>query len=119
MRGVEAVQPWFGDTLAQSSVANLKLDSRTVSAGDVFFALASGNVLAAHIAQAQAQGAAAIVIDREKEFSVSSAVPLIAVENLTAHLGAIAHAFYGEPSQQCKVIGVTGTNGKTTCSLAV
>lgn len=116
MRGVEAVQPWFGDTLAQSSVANLKLDSRTVSAGDVFFALASGNVLAAHIAQAQAQGAAAIVIDREKEFSVSSAVPLIAVENLTAHLGAIAHAFYGEPSQQCKVIGVTGTNGKTTCS---
>lgn len=116
MKGIAAVQQWFGDTLAQSSVANLKLDSRAVCASDVFFALADESAMAAYIAQAEAQGAAAIVVDQEKKFSVSSAVPLIAVENLKASLGAIAHAFYGEPSQQCKVIGVTGTNGKTTCS---
>ncbi|MEZ5435800.1 MAG: UDP-N-acetylmuramoyl-L-alanyl-D-glutamate--2,6-diaminopimelate ligase [Pseudomonadales bacterium] len=110
------MQPWLGDVLTHTAIAHLQLDSRVVSANDVFFALAGEQAMAAHIAQAIAQGAAAVVVDQEKQFSVSSAVPLIAVENLKAKLGAIASAFYGEPSLRCKVIGVTGTNGKTSCS---
>ncbi len=45
---------------------------------------------------------------------VNIGVPMIAVENLAAHLGEIANRYYGSPSSALKAIGVTGTNGKTT-----
>ncbi len=116
MNGAAALTPWLGDAVAQHTVAHLQLDSRKVCANDLFFALADEKQIATHIAQAVAQGAAAVVVDQKQKTVFSSAVPLLAVENLQDNLGAIAHAFYGEPSQHCKVIGITGTNGKTSCS---
>ena len=41
---------------------------------------------------------------------------MVAVPDLRAHLGRIADRFFGEPSQALQVVGVTGTNGKTTCA---
>jgi UDP-N-acetylmuramyl tripeptide synthase len=41
---------------------------------------------------------------------------IYAIDNLPGKLGEIAADFYGDPSGICKVIGITGTNGKTTCS---
>lgn len=116
MNSAAALAPWLGDAVAQHAVAQLQLDSRKVCVNDLFFALANEKQIAAHIAQAVAQGAAAVVVDQTQKTVCSSAVPLLAVENLQENLGAIAHAFYGEPSQHCKVIGITGTNGKTSCS---
>ncbi len=105
----------FGGNVADVSVRDLRLDSRCVEAGDVFFALSEN--LQQHVAEACARGAAAVVVDERQRSAVTDlTVPVVTVNNLRADLGAIAHRFYGSPSEKCKVVGVTGTNGKTSCS---
>jgi len=116
MKGSAAVMPWLGDALTHRVVADLQLDSRKVCANDVFFALAHEQELSAHVAQAVAQGAAAIVVDQTQKMHVAAAIPVVGVERLAEQIGTIAHAFYDKPSEKCTVIGVTGTNGKTSCS---
>ncbi len=108
-------------------VHGLMLDSRSVSKGDVFFAL-SGTRAHGHdyIAQALAADAAAVLWDRAPGVaSIDQAkighgkhhsVPVIGVERLREHLGEIAARYYGHPSHSMTVFGVTGTNGKTSCS---
>ncbi len=108
-------------------IQRLSTDSRDVRAGDLFCAL-SGAQAQGHdfITQALTAGAAAVVWDKPPGMASLDAaklahgmrhsVPLIAVENLRAQLGVIAARFYGEPSQALRVYGVTGTNGKTSCS---
>ncbi len=114
MRPAAFLQPWCGELPAGLLLADLRLDSRQVCANDAFFALASGEGLQAHVAQAEACGAALVVVERGQ--TVQTRCPVVAVENLRSCLGAIASRFYGEPSAACKVIGITGTNGKTSCS---
>jgi UDP-N-acetylmuramoyl-L-alanyl-D-glutamate--2,6-diaminopimelate ligase len=101
-------------------VKGLKLDSRHVEFGDVFFAIRGAQQHGlAYAEEAIKNGAAAIIYDPigcdetllEKFSSVT-----IAISNLSAHLGILASKFYENPSQQIAVIGVTGTNGKTTCT---
>ncbi len=97
--------------------AHLCLDSRQVTRGDVFFACPGRSTDGRrYIEQAVAQGAAAIVMQPGSEpFALPApSIPLIKVEGLSALLGAIAHHWYGEPSQAMSVMAVTGTNGKTT-----
>ena len=67
------------------------------------------------------QGACAIVFDpagggKELADDFQGNVPMIAVDNLGWLLGDIAARFYGDPSSLMTVIGITGTNGKTSCS---
>lgn len=101
-------------------VNGLTLDSRKVNPGDAFIALHGANQHGiAHAWQATASGAKAVIydpagLDREPS-QVRDAVS-VAVPELSKHLGAIAAEFYGHPSRQLAVIGITGTNGKTTCS---
>lgn len=117
MNGLAAVRTWLGDVLQDAAVAHLQLDSRKVCANDVFFSLTiDAQVAQTHIAQAVQQEAAAIVINDELRSVIDCAVPVIPVSQLKENLGAIAHAFYGQPSANCTVIGITGTNGKTSCS---
>ncbi|MGZ4958280.1 MAG: UDP-N-acetylmuramoyl-L-alanyl-D-glutamate--2,6-diaminopimelate ligase [Methylomonas sp.] len=101
-------------------VNGLTLDSRKVNPGDAFIALhgASQHGIA-HARQAIASGAITVIydltgLDREPS-QVRDAVS-VAVPELSRQLGAIAAKFYGHPSRQLAVIGITGTNGKTTCS---
>ena len=101
---------------ADRPVQALQIDSRQVSAGDVFVAMpgvsADGRRF---VADAVARGAAAVLIESNGELPDSD-VPTIAVTNLNQRLGIIADRLYGEPSTDLVVVGVTGTNGKTTCT---
>jgi UDP-N-acetylmuramyl-tripeptide synthetase len=93
-------------------------DSRQVQAGDVFVAYPGEHSDGRRfIAQALAAGADAVLWEQEG-FSWQDGwhVPNLAVPHLREQVGPIASAFYGEPSQSLWVVGVTGTNGKTSCS---
>ncbi len=102
------------------SVAGLAIDSRKVSQGYLFIALPGthqqGNDF---IDEAIRNGACAVVVDAASVQlpTFKPTVPLLRIENITFHAGIIASRFYGEPSRTMTVTGITGTNGKTTCSI--
>ena len=99
-------------------IAALAADSRRCAPGVAFFAWrgesADGR---AHIPDAIARGASAVVWERE-DFSWNPGwkVANTGVKNLKQSAGGLAHEFYGRPSERLWVCGVTGTNGKTSCS---
>ena len=95
-------------------VSGLSLDSREIAEGNAFVALRGGNGHGIDFAaKAVAQGARVILA--EPPFTaIDVGVPVIAVDKLREKTGAIAARFFGEPSQSLDLIGVTGTNGKTS-----
>ena len=103
------------------ALTHISLDSRDIGEGGVFFALAGsqqhGLLYADQVVQ---QGAVAIVYDPAKQGTELAknicSLPLFAVVNLDKKLGDIAARFYADPSQHLKIVGITGTNGKTSCS---
>jgi len=98
--------------------SNLCVDSRTVRPGDVFLGYPGETQDGrSHIAGAIAAGAAAVLWD-EAGFAWNEAwrVPNLPVESLRPMAGHLAHEVYGRPSEKLWVMGVTGTNGKTSCS---
>jgi murE/murF fusion protein len=109
------------DSLREAGVAvtNLVVDSREVKPGDVFLAYPGAQHDGRRfIDQAIANGASAILWERAGfEWHDDWQVANSAVISLKALSGTIAHIAYGKPSEQMWVIGVTGTNGKTSCSL--
>lgn len=111
-----SLQHWLGLGLNDVVIGDLRLDSRQVCANDVFFSLSAERDAQAHIQQAVANGAAAVVVDALHANVTSVSVPVLPVENLRQQLGAMAHIFYGQPSTHCKLVGITGTNGKTSCT---
>jgi UDP-N-acetylmuramoyl-L-alanyl-D-glutamate--2,6-diaminopimelate ligase len=112
------VQAWIGAT---APGAQLVSDSRRVKAGDVFFAYpgeAAGSDGRAFIGNAIEQGAAAIVCEkRGLAWDAQWNVPYLAVPDLKKKAGPIAHACYGMPDAAMFSVGVTGTNGKTSCAV--
>ncbi|PPD33448.1 MAG: UDP-N-acetylmuramoyl-L-alanyl-D-glutamate--2,6-diaminopimelate ligase [Methylomonas sp.] len=110
----------FSTVASDIEIGGLSLDSRQIKSGDVFVAL-NGALQhgITHAEQAIANGAVAIIYDPA---GLKQALPkadvsnFIAISALSQHLGKIAARFYQHPSQQLDVIGITGTNGKTTCS---
>jgi UDP-N-acetylmuramoyl-L-alanyl-D-glutamate--2,6-diaminopimelate ligase len=97
-------------------IAGIASDSRLLEEGYLFLAcqgVASHGV--DYLEEALAAGAVAVAFDESTaDLPVNVGVPLIAVEDLAGKLGEIANRFYDYPSRKLKVIGVTGTNGKTT-----
>ncbi len=102
-------------------VNNLCLDTRQLKASDAFIALAGIKVDGRDfIAKAIELGAAAILVEADKNWQGIDwlgDVPVIAVDDLPARVSEIAGHFFGEPSKTINLIGITGTNGKTTCTL--
>ena len=100
---------------------NLCLDSRQVGQGDAFVALVGTQTDGRQfISRAVEAGAAAILVEADKVWQGINwigSVPVIAVDALLQHMSALAGRFYDEPSQELRLLGITGTNGKTTCSL--
>ena len=92
-------------------LVHLSIDSRTIKPGDVFCAY-QGAASDGHdyVEMAIAQGAVLILAER----AVACTVPTLVVPDLHARLSALADWFYDSPSKHLKVIGVTGTNGKTS-----
>ena len=95
-------------------IQGLEYDSRKVKAGDCFFAVV-GTASDGHnfIPSAIEKGARAVVCQRLPE-QMNSEVAYILVEDSNIAMAAMAAAFYGHPSHELKLVGVTGTNGKTT-----
>lgn len=95
-------------------ILGINIDSRLVQKGDVFLAV-KGTQTDGHqyIAAAEEKGAVAIVCETIPE-KQSPNVAYIKFPNVQDVMGKLATAFYGHPSQKLKLVGVTGTNGKTT-----
>lgn len=108
--------PLMVDGNLEAEVTGVRGDSRRVRKGDLFVA-ARGGATDGHdfIAEAVAAGAVAVVC--EKRGAVSHGAALVHVADSRRALAQLADAFHGRPSSQLKVIGITGTNGKTTTSL--
>jgi UDP-N-acetylmuramoyl-L-alanyl-D-glutamate--2,6-diaminopimelate ligase len=95
-------------------IKDIQIDSRKVRTGCVFVAV-KGVAADGHqfIEKATESGAIAVVCEVMPS-SVREGVAYVQVENSAAAAGYMAHNFFGQPSEKMKVIGVTGTNGKTT-----
>lgn len=97
-------------------ITGIRFDSRLVQPGDLFAALPGGDFDGHRfIAGAIANGAAAVLCERETD----SSMPQIVVADARAALAPIAAEFYGHPSRELTMIGLTGTDGKTTTSYLV
>jgi UDP-N-acetylmuramoyl-L-alanyl-D-glutamate--2,6-diaminopimelate ligase len=99
-------------------LSGLTLDSRSVKPGDLYVALPGARVHgAAFCADAVAAGAVAVLTDAEgRARATASGVPVFVLADPRARLGEIACWVYGNPSSRLRLIGVTGTSGKTTSS---
>lgn len=106
-------------------VSGVAMDSRQLARGDVFLACAGYRSHGLdYLQQALDAGVSAVLADVTSEWlpgkidalSEKSSVPVIAVTGLGDAASMIAGRFYGNPSHDLPVIGITGTNGKTSCS---
>lgn len=108
-----------GGKLPEVSVGRLITDSRRVGRGDLFFAIkghkTDGNF---YLEEAIDRGAAAVISEREPG-PRASRVPWVTVESPRDVLAAVAARFYGHPDRELDLVGVTGTNGKTTVTFLV
>ncbi|EXF46266.1 UDP-N-acetylmuramoylalanyl-D-glutamate--2, 6-diaminopimelate ligase [Pseudomonas sp. BAY1663] len=99
-------------------IRELTLDSRKVRGGDLFLAVPGLQQDGRdHIDDAIARGAAAVAYEAEGAGQLlSEQAVMLPVRQLSGQLSAIAGRFYGEPSRSLRLVGVTGTNGKTSVS---
>lgn len=109
------------DLRAESvAVSGVTLNSSDVRPGDLFAALPGTNTHGIRFGGAAIEaGAVAILTDPVGERALAQAgaqAPLLVVSDPRATLGAVSAAVYGDPSRRLSVLGVTGTNGKTTTS---
>jgi UDP-N-acetylmuramoyl-L-alanyl-D-glutamate--2,6-diaminopimelate ligase len=106
------------DASASREVVNITSDSRKVRNGSIFVALIGTHTDGhQYLAQAAASGAVALIVDpsRQEQFSsLSSEVPVYTAADTYKALAALSSIHYGEPGRHLQLIGVTGTNGKTT-----
>lgn len=110
----------FGVSTTPISLREMTLDSRKAAAGDLFIAIKGHQSDGRHyIPQAIAQGVGAVIAEaqgeaEEGETRFVHGVPVIYLNDLNNRLSALAGEFYDQPSAKMKLVGVTGTNGKTT-----
>jgi UDP-N-acetylmuramoyl-L-alanyl-D-glutamate--2,6-diaminopimelate ligase len=99
-----------------TEITGLAYDSRAVKPGDLFFCVSGfrsdGHDFAPQAVQA---GAAALVVERP----LGLEVPEVVVASARAAMAPLAASFYGHPARELRVVGVTGTNGKTTTAYLV
>ncbi|HEX7056040.1 MAG TPA: UDP-N-acetylmuramoyl-L-alanyl-D-glutamate--2,6-diaminopimelate ligase [Bacilli bacterium] len=101
---------------SQTQITGIQTDSRKVQPGDLFICV-PGLVFDGHdfAADAAANGAAALVVERD----VAVGLPKLFVKDCRYAMAVIASHFYGYPGREMRLIGVTGTNGKTTTTYLI
>lgn len=96
-------------------ITGVNMDSRKVEAGDLFVAVkgtqADGH---AYIGKAVEQGARAVLVCEPLQENLPEGVTFVRVDDTEDAVGKVATQFYGDPTARLKLVGVTGTNGKTT-----
>lgn len=111
---------WVADAPKQDAmITGLSLDSRRVMPGDAFVALPGGHTHGMrYLEDALLRGAVAVIVDQTESMRDKKVdpipVPVFAVDHLADELSAIAARFYGQPARHMTVIGVTGTDGKSS-----
>jgi UDP-N-acetylmuramoyl-L-alanyl-D-glutamate--2,6-diaminopimelate ligase len=116
IKGNSEVIQVFGNP--ETEIQSLTFDSRKAAPGVAFFALrgvqADGHNF---IPQATEAGVSVIICETlpENAEKLAEKATIIQVKSSAAAMGQMASAFYGQPSRKLKLVGVTGTNGKTTC----
>src|SRR5688500_4508507 len=112
LTGLEAIQITGSPDV---DVHGLTFDSRKAAPGMAFFAIrgvqADGHDF---IPQAVAAGAA-VVICEKMPAATAATTTFVQVADAARAMGLVAAAFYDHPSRKLKLVGITGTNGKTTC----
>jgi UDP-N-acetylmuramoyl-L-alanyl-D-glutamate--2,6-diaminopimelate ligase len=110
-RLIAAVRPAEIANAAAVDITDLAYDTRAVPAGSLFFCVRGSRVDGHELAgDAVAAGAVALVVERRLDLPV----PQLCVADARHAMPAAAVAFFGDPSAELEVVGVTGTNGKTT-----
>ncbi|HZI92121.1 MAG TPA: UDP-N-acetylmuramoyl-L-alanyl-D-glutamate--2,6-diaminopimelate ligase [Thermoleophilaceae bacterium] len=106
----------MGNGAPEVEISGLAYSSASVSEGALFFCVpgftADGHDFAPDAVE---RGAAALVCERP----LGLGVPEVQVESVRAAMGSVASRFYGDPSHELEVVGITGTNGKTTTAFLV
>ena len=95
-------------------IGKIAFDSRQLEQGDLFVAIAGIEADGHQFIDRALQSGAAAIVCQEPGRGASSDVPVIQVSDSRKALAQMAAAFYGHPSRELALVGVTGTNGKTT-----
>ena len=111
---LKAIQPVQVTGDSRIEITGVNIDSRLVEAGQLFMAMRGTQTDGhAYIPAAIQQGATAILCEDIPEEPVAG-ITYIQVKDSEDAVGKIATTFYGNPTSQFELVGVTGTNGKTT-----
>src|SRR3712207_1568972 len=106
----------MGDAAPEVEVSGLAYSSASVTPGTLFFCVPGLRVDGHDFApDAVERGAVALVVQRP----LGLGVPEVVVDDVRAAMGPAAARFYGDPTADLKVVGITGTNGKTTTAFLV
>jgi UDP-N-acetylmuramoyl-L-alanyl-D-glutamate--2,6-diaminopimelate ligase len=102
-----------------TELTGIELDSRCVEVGDLFFACKGANFDGRdYIDEVIEKGAQAVLVEAGEnwtEISVIAGVPVIPINKLASRIGKLAAKFFDHPARNLWLIGITGTNGKTSC----
>ena len=99
-------------------ISGLSVNSKSTNQGDLFIAIKGTNENGhSYITDAISSGAAAVITNNS--YTENAKVPIIKVKNTRKALSIVASEFYDNPSRSMPIIGITGTNGKTTTAFLV
>ena len=115
---LEKIEPLAVSGVADQEIHGLFYDSRQVQPGGLFFALRGAAVDGHHFLETAFRGGAVAAVV-EDETAVPPGAAFIKVSNARIAMARIASVFYGNPTHRMPVVGITGTNGKTTTTYLV
>ena len=98
----------------QLQIADIQIDSRKVSANGVFVAIKGVQVDGHQFIHIAIEKGATVIVCEQLPSIINEQITYLVVANASEAVAIMAHQFYNEPSLKVKLVGVTGTNGKTT-----
>lgn len=104
------------EELKGTDITGIAYDSRKVSEGNVFVCIKGYETDGHRYAAQAAENGAAVIVARDR---IDVGVPVVYVENTRTAIAELACAFYKNPSKKLKIVGITGTNGKTTSTYLI
>ena len=106
------VKQWIGDK--NVTISDIAADSRKVQKNSLFIAVRGVNIDGHQFIGQVVEAGASVVVCEEAPENQPKSVLFVVVENSAIALGQLASNWYGRPSENLKLVGITGTNGKTT-----